>query len=125
MAAKSVPERHLATNFIDWNQVPMEVVNPLSSRQIVPLQSMKLIRRKLAQGAVLGLHRHLEEQVSMIETGKLRFVVVDTEYIAASGDVFVIASNVLHSVEAMEESVVTDVFAIPPGTEPVPDVGTR
>lgn len=96
-----------------WSQIPEEQVNPLASRQMIHTQTMSIVRRQLSKGAVTRLHQHADEQISMVERGKLRFVVDGEQEIVVSGEAFVISSNVPHSVEALEDTVVMDLFSAP------------
>ncbi len=82
---------------------------------MIHTETMSVIRRRLSKGAVLRLHRHADEQISMVERGKLKFVVADEEGIASGGETYVIPPNALRSVEALEDSVVTDLFSTPAG----------
>lgn len=97
----------------DWSRVPEEQVNLLATRQIIHTDTMTVIRRRLLKGSLSYPHQHSEEQLSMIEQGSMRFVVADEPQIVTSGQAFVIASNALHSAEALEDSVVLDLFSIP------------
>ena len=45
--------------------------------------------------------------------GKLKFVVESEEEIVAGGEAFVIPPNAAHSVEALEDTVVMDLFSKP------------
>ena len=96
-----------------WSDVPEERVNPLASRQMIHGEALSIIRRQFSKGAVTKLHKHAEEQISIIETGKLRFVVLGEETVVSSGQTLAIPPNVPHSLEALEDSVVMDLFAIP------------
>ena len=96
-----------------WSRIAEEQVTPLATRQIVHTDTMTLVRRRLLKGSTLQLHRHVEEQVSMIDHGKVRFVVCGEEQIVTSGEALAIPSNAPHSVEALEDSVVLDVFPKP------------
>ncbi len=100
-------------NVYNWSQVPEEQVNSLASRQLIFSETMTVIRRRLSKGAVTQLHQHPDDQICMIERGKLRFVVSGEERILKSGEVVAIQPNAPHSVEALEDSVVTDLFATP------------
>lgn len=97
----------------NWSQIPEEQVNPLASRQMIHTQTMSIVRRQLSKGAVTRLHQHADEQISMVERGKLKFVVDGEQETVAGGETFVISSNVPHSVEALEDTVVMDVFSTP------------
>ncbi|WP_243680533.1 cupin domain-containing protein [Vulcanisaeta souniana] len=44
-------------------------------------------------------------------SGKLRFVVNNETYIAGSGDVVYIPPNAVHGVEALEDSLIVDVYS--------------
>jgi quercetin dioxygenase-like cupin family protein len=76
-------------------------------------ETMSVIRRRLSKGATTRLHQHPDEQISMIERGKLRFVVSGEECIVTSGGALAIPPNAPHSVEALEDSAVVDLFATP------------
>ncbi|RXH56641.1 cupin domain-containing protein [Granulicella sibirica] len=97
----------------DWTQVEEEQVNPLATRQMIHSDTMTVIRRRLLKGSVSGLHRHLDEQISMIEHGSILFLVEDSPQAVHAGQTFIIPSNALHSVEALEDSIVLDLFAAP------------
>jgi quercetin dioxygenase-like cupin family protein len=98
-----------------WGQISEEHVNPLASRQMIHSETMTVVRRRLSQGGMLRLHRHADEQISMIEHGKLRLVVDGEEQIVSGGETYVIPPNAPHSVEALEDSVVMDLFSTPRG----------
>jgi len=99
----------------NWSQISEEQVNPLASRQMIHTETMTVVRRRLSKGAMLRLHRHPDEQISMLERGKLRFVVAGEEEIVSGGQTYVIPPNAPHSVEALEDSVVMDLFSTPRG----------
>jgi len=100
-------------NFYDWNQIPEEQVNPLAKRQMIHGETMSVIRRQLAKGAVTRLHRHAEEQISMIERGKVRFTISGEEHVVSTVQALAISPDALHSLEAIEDSVMVDLFAMP------------
>jgi len=102
-----------AMKVYSWSQIPEEQVDPLASRQMIHTETMSVVRRRLLKGAVLRLHRHADEQISMIERGKVRFVVAGEEEIVSGGESYVIPPNAPHSVEALEDSVVMDLFSTP------------
>ena len=97
---------------LDWSQVAEEQVDSLTLRQMVATDTMTIIRRQLRRGASLHLHKHVEEQITMVETGKLLFVIEGDEQVVNRGQMLVIQSNSVHSVEALEDSVTTDVFPL-------------
>jgi quercetin dioxygenase-like cupin family protein len=72
---------------------------------------MTVARILLERGAVVPEHAHVHEQVANVVTGRLRFVVGHEEAIVAGGETIVVPPGVPHAVEALEDSLVLDVFA--------------
>ena len=61
-------------------------------------------------------HSHIQEQVTTVERGVLKFFCGDREQVVRAGESLVLAPNEPHSVEALEDSLALDVFA-PPRTD--------
>ena len=97
----------------NWNAIPEEIMSPLLSRQVIHTEHMTIARLKIRKGALVPLHQHPNEQVSMIDAGVLRFEVGGREALAKAGDMVRIPSGVPHFVEALEDSVATDLFTPP------------
>ena len=72
---------------------------------------MTIGRIILRAGAVVPSHHHVHEQVANVLAGRLRFVVGGDEQIVSAGESVFIPSEVPHAVEALEDSVVLDVFS--------------
>ena len=106
-------EYRVAVTLHNWSQVPEEQLNPSVSRQVIHTGSMTVARIRLRKGAVVPLHQHVNEQLSMIERGKLRFVVAGEERILSAGEALTIPPNAPHLVEALEDSLATDLFSPP------------
>jgi unsaturated pyranuronate lyase len=58
-----------------------------------------------------GAYAHESEQIATVVSGRLRFRLDDEECVLAAGKSLVIAGHRPHGVEALEDSVVLDVFA--------------
>lgn len=56
-------------------------------------------------------HHHENEQITMLESGRLRFLFDDEQSILEAGQAMQIAPNRPHAVEALEDSVACDLFA--------------
>ena len=95
----------------NWSQIPEEQLNHLISRQMINGETMTVARIHLRKGAVVPLHQHPNEQISMVEHGRLRFVIAGEERIVQEGDMVAIPSNAPHLVEALEDSLATDLFS--------------
>src|SRR5574339_466281 len=65
----------------DWNSLPSEQINSLLSRRVVHTGRMTIAKLVLTKGAHVPTHSHENEQVSMVESGRLlfRFPDVDVE----------------------------------------------
>ncbi len=94
-----------------WHAEPVDQLNALLGRQMIHTEGMTLARIILAQGCVVPSHQHANEQIATVLSGQLRFRVGDDEQVVGPGESVVIPSNVPHEVEALEDSVVMDVFA--------------
>jgi quercetin dioxygenase-like cupin family protein len=94
-----------------WNGIPVEDMSPLVSRQVVHAETITVARLVLKKGAFVPLHSHINEQISNIEKGSLRFVVDGREIVVKAGETLVIPPNVPHLAEAHEDCVATDIFS--------------
>ncbi len=94
-----------------WEEIEIEKLNPLVSRQVVHSERMTIARISLRQGAVVPEHNHENEQVTMLERGRLRFLMGGDEIYVSAGECLRIPPSLPHSVEALEDSVALDLFA--------------
>jgi quercetin dioxygenase-like cupin family protein len=95
----------------DWNQLPAERMNPLVVRKAVHTRHMTIARLYIRKGAVVPEHSHVNEQVSSVERGALKFFIDGGETMVHSGEVLVIPPHMPHKVEATEDTDVTDIFS--------------
>ena len=94
-----------------WEDEPVEELSPLIGRQVVHTEKMTVARIVLQAGAAVPRHEHVHEQVANVLEGSLRFVVGDEERVVAAGESVFIPSGVPHTVEALTDAVVLDLFA--------------
>jgi quercetin dioxygenase-like cupin family protein len=102
-----------ATHF-RWNDMTGEQLNPLLERRYITGQHLTLAQFHLAKGCLVPKHIHESEQFAHVVKGCLRFRLGDdgAEVIdVRGGEVLVLPSNVPHSAEALEDSVVCDAFS--------------
>src|SRR6266536_2572090 len=104
-------EYRVVVKVYNWAQVDEEQMNPLVSRQVIHADNMTVARIRLRKGAVVPLHSHVNEQISVIEEGRLRFVIAGEERIVTSGETVAIPPHAPHTVEALEDSVAMDLFS--------------
>jgi quercetin dioxygenase-like cupin family protein len=98
-----------AMKLYHWDRIEKEAMNPHLGRQVIHGEKMTVARIHLRKGGIVPLHHHVNEQLSVLEQGKLRFVVGDQEIMMQPGDMVMIPGDVPHMVEALEDSIATDI----------------
>jgi quercetin dioxygenase-like cupin family protein len=107
-----------------WDTVAVEsLTDNIRRRMIVGTKEM-LVRWEFKKGAIAARHSHPHEQIVVMVQGKLRLIVGDAEAIMGRDDIVVIPPNVPHEAEALEDTVVIDIFSPPredflPGRRPL------
>jgi quercetin dioxygenase-like cupin family protein len=99
--------------YIRWNDVELETLNPLLDRQIVTGDSLMLSRVLLKKGCIVPEHSHLNEQLTYILEGALKFTIDGREIVVNAGEVLCIPPHMPHKAEALEDTVDLDVFYPP------------
>jgi quercetin dioxygenase-like cupin family protein len=66
---------------------------------------------KIAKGSIIPNHSHPHEQTGVMISGKLRFNVDEKIWDVETGDSWCLPGNIKHSVEAIEDSIVIEVFS--------------
>jgi quercetin dioxygenase-like cupin family protein len=95
----------------DWNRIEEEQMSPLVGRKVFHGKRMTVARIRLKKTAMVPMHQHENEQITMLESGALRFVFPEGEKILRAGEMLEIAPGKPHSVEALEDSVAIDLFS--------------
>jgi quercetin dioxygenase-like cupin family protein len=67
----------------------------------------------LEAGSKMPEHKHPQEQIVHILSGRMKLIVNGTSHELAAGESFYLASNIPHGVETMEETRVLDTFSPP------------
>ena len=94
------------------NENPWIAICPGIKRQTVANgKTMYQMIAQLDAGSRMPEHRHPQEQVVHILSGKMRLIVDGTPHELAPGDSFYLASNVPHGVETIENTRVLDTFS--------------
>ena len=68
---------------------------------------------ELQAGSKMPEHKHPNEQLVYIVSGRMRLIVEGTAHELAPGDSFYLAANVPHGVETLEDTRVLDTFSPP------------
>jgi quercetin dioxygenase-like cupin family protein len=98
---------------VRWDDVPVESLNPLLSRQVVVGTNIMVARVLLKKASVVPLHHHYHEQVAYVESGALQFTIEGKEVTIRAGECLCIPPNVPHSAVALEDTVDIDYFNPP------------
>jgi quercetin dioxygenase-like cupin family protein len=72
---------------------------------------MTIARLEIQKGAVVAAHSHVHEQIATVEKGAMKFLIEGGEQIVSAGQSIVLPPHMPHGVEALEDSLVVDVFA--------------
>jgi quercetin dioxygenase-like cupin family protein len=99
--------------YLRWSEVELETLNPLLQRQLVVGHNVMLTRVLLKKGCIIPEHSHVNEQLSYILEGALKFWIDGREIVVHAGEVLTIPPNMPHKAEAMEDTVDLDIFHPP------------
>ena len=107
-----------------WSDVPVDPLNPYIGRQFVVGTGTMLARVLLVKGAHVPLHSHVNEQITYILEGALKFHLHESgagesgdrgprEVVVHAGEVLCIPPSVPHEAFALEDTVDLDIFNPP------------
>lgn len=102
-----------------WSDLPQDRPMPTIARRRIIAERMMLSEVLLEQGCVVPTHAHENEQIACVLRGRIRFGLGEAgsadfrELTLGAGEVLVLPSNVPHSAEALEETLVLDLFSPP------------
>jgi quercetin dioxygenase-like cupin family protein len=99
--------------YIRWNEVELEQLNPLLQRQFVVGRDVMVARVLMKKGCIVPEHSHVNEQITYILDGALKFWIDGKEIVVHAGEVLTIPPNMPHKAEALADTVDLDVFNPP------------
>jgi quercetin dioxygenase-like cupin family protein len=105
-----------------WDELDVDAPLALLERRRVMGRQAMISHVTLKKGCFVPSHAHANEQFTCILHGRLRFILNEgtnrprEEVVVNAGEVLHLPSNVAHSAEALEETVVLDVFSPPSAT---------
>ncbi len=111
--AGEVPRKEATMKYIRWKDVELEHLNPLLDRQIVVGEEVMVARVLLKKGAHVPMHHHVNEQITYILEGALKFSIGGREIVVHAGEVLCIPPDLPHEAWAVEDTVDLDVFHPP------------
>jgi quercetin dioxygenase-like cupin family protein len=106
----STPE--FSKSAFSWDQVQKEELTPLLTRQVTHGDFSTLARLEMKATALVGRHRHINEQVTTVVSGSLEFRYDDgSTQRVIGGQMLRVPPNVFHEVVALEDTVAVDFFS--------------
>ena len=103
--ADTVSVPHQAWN---WATIPREHLGDGIVRQMIYGERLMICRLTLAPGTVTTAHDHVHEQMTIVEKGRVRFVLGAEEKVFGPGDVLLFPSGFWHGATMLDEEVVLD-----------------
>lgn len=103
-------------SFYRWDDMPKEELTETLGRRLITGDHMMLAHVYLKKGAIVPQHSHINEQLTYILEGGLRFWIGPDEsqvIDVMAGEVLHIPSQVLHKAEALEDTLDVDIFSPP------------
>ncbi len=101
------------SNYKEQSKLQQKELYPGFSARLVHTEDVTITYVDIDQGAELPEHKHVHAQVTSLLAGECEMTVGNETRKMKAGDVFVIPSNVLHSLKAYTACKVVDVFTPP------------
>ncbi len=118
----SKPEFFVDPRHVGWASIPVEEIAPGIERQMIWGERLTVCRLRFAPRVVTAAHSHPHEQITLVERGRVLFVVEGESRTATAGDVLVFPPHCEHGATMLDEEVVlVDIFSpvredfLPPG----------
>lgn len=95
----------------NWATIPHERIADGIVRQMIYGDALMICRLTFAPGTVTAAHEHVHEQMTMVEKGRVRFVLGDSEKEFGPGDILLFPGGFWHGATMLDEEVVLiDIF---------------
>jgi quercetin dioxygenase-like cupin family protein len=99
------------TPFINAADITWETVGEGVQRKMLGYDDqLMMVSVRFEKGAIGSPHHHKHRQVTYIESGTFEVTIDGNTAILRQGDSFFVAPDLLHSVVALEEGVLLDIF---------------
>lgn len=114
-----------------WAEIAEQDVGGVMRRQVITGEGLMVARISINEGHGPPTHSHVSEQITCVLEGALRFWVGEDEeeVDVAAGEAILIAGDIPHRAEALEPTLIFDIFAPPRedlrDREPAPTGETR
>ena len=99
--------------FMNLDRIPEEKVTDRITRRIVTGEKEMVVFWRMKAGAHAAAHRHPNEQIFWMLSGKMEFRLGNEKKTCGPGDVGVIPAGVEHEAWFSEDTEVIDIFSPP------------
>ena len=99
---------------LQWDDIPMETVNPMMRRQIITGELMTVAKIYFKDGFLVPMHSHHNEQITQVISGLLSFRIGDEgeqKIDVGPGQTIVIPANIPHEALVVGDVVEMDMWA--------------
>ena len=95
----------------DWNSIPTETLASGARRQLFTGENLMMCRLVFPPHLETPAHEHHHEQMTIVQRGRVLFVIGDEEIIAEAGDILRFPPNCWHGATMLDEEVeLIDIF---------------
>lgn len=95
------------------NAPQQEIADRVHRRTMGTTDEAMLCELFLEDGAVIERHQHQNDQVGYVVYGEVEIIIGDQTRICHGGDSYAVPGGVMHSVRALKDSLLVDVFSPP------------
>src|SRR5436190_20159298 len=96
----------------NWDAVPVEQIGDGVTRQMAYGEALLICRLTLEAGTITAAHRHVHEQMTIIEKGRVRFLLGDVEKEFGPGEILLFPGGFWHAATMLDDEVVLlDIFS--------------
>lgn len=114
------PEETKAPYTVRWGDLDSETVTEGLERQVVHGDRQTMVRYVYQPGSVFPDHRHVEEQITVVLSGRIRFTVGKERFECGPGSCAVIPGGMPHSADVIGDQVVETLNAYSPRRDSQP-----
>lgn len=101
---------------LSFFDLPFRPLNKNVTSRIVSGEHLMFVEHQVKKGHVAIDDSHINEQFTLVLKGAVKFTLEGESHILKNGDALLIPSQVVHTCEVLEDSIVIEVFS-PPRTE--------
>lgn len=117
----------------DFADLPTDAPMPLITRQRIIAQHLMISRVHLERGFAVPIHHHANEQIAVVVSGRIRFDLPQgtaadpaaTTATLTAGQCIVFPPDCPHGAEALDDTLILDLFSPPSETTGVDEPASR